>query len=108
MRVTLMPGEKVFIDYDGTDGSVEVSFTQDATEVRVNGKAVHLDPFVNLHDADEVETGYEVIEHVDMETYSSVPLCTAKREQDEWFCADCGLRWGVDESLPPSARCSGN
>lgn len=45
MKIVLSPGESLDIEYEGTDGSVEVTFADDATEVKVNGEPVHRDPF---------------------------------------------------------------
>lgn len=46
MIVVLEPGDKLLVQYEGTDGEVEVRFLEEGTEVLVDGEQVHFDPFV--------------------------------------------------------------
>ena len=32
--------------------------------------------------------------------------CRKRRQNDEWFCPKCGLRWGTDEPIPDAAECN--
>lgn len=42
----------------------------------------------------------------DENSFEIVGACRAVRQGDEYVCPACGIRWGIDEEKPCTAKCS--
>ncbi len=105
MKIELSPGESILVTYKDTDGEVQITAGDAGNDVRVNGRLVHMDVVGHWKepvDAFVMDDGQEVEKEL---TYPS-GACLARREQDEWACHVCGVRWAVDDTVPEVAQCA--
>lgn len=53
--------------------------------------------------------GFDPLRHapgyVIAELDKELQACRARREGDEMVCHSCGIRWALDEDVPPAAKC---